>query len=1235
MKDIVFKEGKGVVYLKKNKGRETMRRKFKRTFPLILTVCMGISGVLPHIGSIQAKAADSLEDGLAGYWKFDGDTDAARLQNRASASNIAAEKSGSGVTLKSGDGISGGSAYFSKAANSYIKLNLKAAGRGLNASTDDFTFTAWVKYDSDALNGDKINLFQQTADISDTGADGRTILYLNTEKKYGTYLTGADAICDSSTVDVNGWHHIAVTYEHTAKKMQFYVNGSLAKESTLTGTAVNAATDILVGIHKNKNAVGAIKGHVDEVRYYNKVVNADTVKAIYDEFGLAEGLRALLEEAESLNESGSASEEAAADLLAAINAARELLNGGTASKEQLEEKMLQLQVAVEAYQREAVVTIAVDTTDVVREVPSAMFGINHRYHKNGYGSWDTATHSIADTFNVFSKEANFGSVRYPGGTVSNLFTWKDAIGPLEERNPTIAGNNFYSTPGELPVAPAFGVDEAMKWIYDDLGSEAIFVYGLGRGNPQDAADLVEYLNAPNDGSNPGGGVDWAAVRAQNGHEEPFGVIRFEMGNEFSDTGQDYWMAGKGSLGAVDAYIDGGIMTYTAGQTSYYQNTTNVAKKADWRAAASNSDGNPNEERYVYWVPVVENSATVSVAGTAWRIVDSLEGQGANNVCTFDYETGKITFGDGTNGNIPAAGAKITCTYQSRQAGFVAYYDAMKAVADEIGMDIEIYSGIVDRLQKEFIAKMNQKGYNDKYDGVIIHPYSSFSNAAQYEDSLVTAKQKTNYVASHKDAMMSATGDDSKKVAISEFGINTQSNYVTSLGTAIYTANHMVDGVNAGAAYQNKHCLVDFTVGDNLGAWQQCIIQCHNSADGYKYVATPSLHLFSIFNSMTGNTQVNQEISGNGNYCGSGDTVVKNVNVYSTIDEKGNTYVLCINNKKSDTSSVRISVDGRDLTGEEIAVWDLSSENVDDMNTLAEPDKVTVQKTSVTGKGTALDYTLPAHSVTSFKIPREKVAVTALPSEGGSVSGSVSKAEIGSEVTVTATPDKDYEFIGWYKGATKVSEDAAYTFIVTEAVELTAKFKKNPASDKPGPDKPDPDKPNPDKPDPGKPNPDKPNPDKPSNPTPSVPKQGTSIPSGAAEYKVTQSSEKGGTVAVSKTVKGKSVKSLNIPDTIKWEGHTLTVTEIAAKAFRNNKKITSINIGANITKIGAQAFFKCSKLKKIIFKGKKAPKISSKAFKGVTKKCKVYVTKKMPKKQVKLLQTRLKKAGIKTKIKYKK
>lgn len=80
------------------------------------------------------------------------------------------------------------------------------------------------------------------------------------------------------------------------------------------------------------------------------------------------------------------------------------------------------------------------------------------------------------------------------------------------------------------------------------------------------------------GGNPGGGTDWAAMRAANGHEEPYGVIRFELGNEFSDTGQNYWMSGisEKNKGVVDLYIEGDRMTIS-GQTSYYQTNNKVAK----------------------------------------------------------------------------------------------------------------------------------------------------------------------------------------------------------------------------------------------------------------------------------------------------------------------------------------------------------------------------------------------------------------------------------------------------------------------------------------------------------------------------------------------------------------------------------------------------------------------------------------------------------------------------------
>ena len=53
--------------------------------------------------------------------------------------------------------------------------------------------------------------------------------------------------------------------------------------------------------------------------------------------------------------------------------------------------------------------------------------------------------------------------------------------------------------------------------------------------------------------------------------------------------------------------------------------------------------------------------------------------------------------------------------------------------------------------------------------------------------------------------------------------------------------------------------------------------------------------------------------------------------------------------------------------------------------------------------------------------------------------------IGSEVTVVATPDEKYDFLGWFVGDSEepVSTEESYTFTVSEAIDLIAKFKKWP------------------------------------------------------------------------------------------------------------------------------------------------------------------------------------------------
>ena len=65
-------------------------------------------------------------------------------------------------------------------------------------------------------------------------------------------------------------------------------------------------------------------------------------------------------------------------------------------------------------------------------------------------------------------------------------------------------------------------------------------------------------------------------------------------------------------------------------------------------------------------------------------------------------------------------------------------------------------------------------------------------------------------------------------------------------------------------------------------------------------------------------------------------------------------------------------------------------------------------------------------------------VTVSSQEGGSATGGT-EVEYEEEVTVVATADEGYTFAGWYKAGDLVSSSATYTFTVTDAVVLEARW----------------------------------------------------------------------------------------------------------------------------------------------------------------------------------------------------
>ena len=141
------------------------------------------------------------------------------------------------------------------------------------------------------------------------------------------------------------------------------------------------------------------------------------------------------------------------------------------------------------------------------------------------------------------------------------------------------------------------------------------------------------------------------------------------------------------------------------------------------------------------------------------------------------------------------------------------------------------------------------------------------------------------------------------------------------------------------------------------------------------------------------------------------------------------------------------------------------------------------------------------------------------------------------------------------------------------------------------------------------------------------KNNVTVPSGKVNTK------KDGSVTLA-GVKKTSKKFVKIPSSVTVYGVRYKITIVKANAFANARRATNIKLPATIKQINKNAFRGVTKLRILTLKGKKAIRIKKGAFNGInSRRVTVKVSRKMPKKQVKLLRKRLKKAGFRGKVKY--
>lgn len=132
----------------------------------------------------------------------------------------------------------------------------------------------------------------------------------------------------------------------------------------------------------------------------------------------------------------------------------------------------------------------------------------------------------------------------------------------------------------------------------------------------------------------------------------------------------------------------------------------------------------------------------------------------------------------------------------------------------------------------------------------------------------------------------------------------------------------------------------------------------------------------------------------------------------------------------------------------------------------------------------------------------------------------------------------------------------------------------------------------------------------------LPKAGTKYTVGGNQYTVLKA---GLSVRFSKA--NPKAKTVTIPNTIKVNGINYKVAEVGANAFKNNKKVKKVTIGANVVKIANKAFNKCPSLRNVIIKTTLLTKktASKKCFSKVSKKMVIKVPKKVKKSYAKIFK----------------
>jgi len=565
-------------------------------------------------------------------------------------------------------------------------------------------------------------------------------------------------------------------------------------------------------------------------------------------------------------------------------------------------------------------------------------------------------------------------MRFPGGCfvegdyLANRFQWKKTIGKIEERP---GHYNLWA----YRTSDGMGFHEFLQ-LSEDIGAEPLYVVnvGLAHNDNQSSTALTDYLQDVMDALEYANGAvttTYGAMRAANGHTEPFNIKYIEIGNEnyFGDNyGNRYiqfYNAIKAKypaiqcIGNVAAWgTDNPTWTFTHPvqllDEHYYRSPQwfiNQYNKYDTYSrtgakiyageyAVTSGCGNGNQiaalGEAVYMAGMEKNSDVVPMNSYAPIFV---------NVNDRKWNPDMIDYNAST----------VYCT--------PSYY-VQKLFATNIGTVNIPVKDTLNQKSNPIVGSVGFGSWSTKVD-YTLPTVTNTSGATLFTDPFTST---ANW--SPKTGTWAVSG-----------GIYSQTSTATncqSVGLKAITDSTYTYSVKARKVSGSEGFLIMFGYKDsnnyywwNLGGWgntQHAVEQC---VDGSKSTLTTTA------GSITTNVwyDIRIEVSKTQILCYLNNALIHTINVLSTtslytsasLDEQSKMlYVKVINPANADvTSNLKLNgLQAGSINGSAIV---LSSASGLDENTLTEPTKISPVTTTIDSVGSNFKYTFKANSVTILKL----------------------------------------------------------------------------------------------------------------------------------------------------------------------------------------------------------------------------------------------------------------------------